>query len=294
MSTSGNTPLSSITKWEGTRLAGSSNFMQWQNHILAVSVCCEVHYLIEDVDVPNSSTVSRRRGPGTAITSTLTEEEKKAAKASAATEAATKLKHMRWLWALLFNSLEPAVTSRLSLAARSPVDHDAVLLWKELHERYDRTKGIRAAQLQHELLTVRLQPGGNVEHHFNKMRDLYNRIIISGQKFDDQQLALAMGTSVADLTEYGILVGVVLRTPGVTSDFVEEEITQEWIRLGRPGKDNDPNEVHPSGDRGLAAKSKQSQKTSKTDRPPRKFHCSEHPSANSSLLQGITVMPRCP
>jgi hypothetical protein len=127
----------------------------------------------------------------------------------------------------MFGSLDPAVISRLSRDAGDPITVDVALLWRELHERYDRTKGIRAAQLQQELLTIRLSPGGNVEHHFNKMRDLYNHILIVGQTFTDQQLALAMATSVRDVTEYGILVGVVLRTPGVTSDVVEEEIAHE-------------------------------------------------------------------
>jgi hypothetical protein len=172
MSTTSTTPLTSIAKWEGPRLAGSANFSVWRQYIISLTVGAEVHYIIQDVDVPNSSAVSKRRD-------TKTDIEKAEEQVAKAADEKERLKHTRWLWALLFNSLEPSVAMRLSSAASDPVDANAVTMWKELHERYDRTKGIRAAQLQQELLTMRLKPGGNVEHHFHRMRDVYNRIIVS-------------------------------------------------------------------------------------------------------------------
>lgn len=274
---SGIASLAPVTKWEGPRLTGGSNFTEWQQYILAVSVTAEVHYLIADVDAPNSSAVSRRRDDPPTDPASMSEEDRR--------PSVLRTKHKRWLWGLLFNSLAPAVASRLSLAARDPVDHNAVLLWKELHERYDRTRGIRAAQLQHELLTMKLKPNANVEHHFNKMHDLYNRMIISGYKFDDEQLAFAMASSLP--TEYSVLTGVILRAPNLTAEMVQEEITSEWIRLGMPGKDDDEKDTAPSDDKGLVAKAKSTKKPKE-----KKFHCTKHPSSNSHDSKDCYILKR--
>jgi hypothetical protein len=58
------------------------------------------------------------------------------------------------------------------------------------------------------------------------------------------------------------------------------------------GKDDDPNQSSPSDDKGLTAKADQSQKSSKTNRPPRKFNCSEHPSANSHVSKDCHVLKK--
>lgn len=290
MAATGTTPLASITKWDGPKLVGNQNFAEWQQYIISVCVAADVYHHVEHVEVPNSSAVSRRKDTVPAPPpdpSKETPEETKARIAAKETKSDNDAKQKRWMWGLLYNSLHTSVASRLSAEASNPTTHDPVALWEELHKRYDRTKGIRAAQLQAQLTSMRLKPNGNVEHHFNNMRDIYNRMILSGQTFSDVQLAYAMITSLPE--EYSVLAGVVARAPNISSDYVQEEITAEWERLGMPGKDDDLNDASSSGDKGLLAKSKTS---SKSQRPPRKFKCTEHPSANSHDTKDCYVLQR--
>lgn len=129
-----------------------------------------------------------------------------------------------------------------------------------------------------------LKQDGNVQNHFNQMRIYYNRLLVSGQTYSDEEFASTMLESLP--RQYSILAGVVYQSRDLTSDMVEEAITTEWERLGMPGKDEE--ELAPD-EHGLFAKAKT---TSNKNAPRKKFHCTEHPSANSHDTKDCFMLKR--
>ncbi|KAJ9115993.1 hypothetical protein QFC24_006834 [Naganishia onofrii] len=79
---------------------------------------------------------------------------------------------------------------------------------------------------------MKLEAGGDVQPH--KMLELYERLAIAGEAPSDRTLMYAMIKSLPE--RYGFLAGVVLRNKFLTSNDVYLEFTQEWERIGSPGR----------------------------------------------------------
>jgi hypothetical protein len=124
------------------------------------------------------------------------------------------------------------------------------------------------------------------------MRDMYTSLNVAGQEIKDKFFASLLLSSLPQ-SQYGILSGVIARDPNLSSEEVSAELIAEWERIGSPGKDDKPGEESASDEHGLIAKThKAKNASSKTQRPPRKFHCTEHPSANSHDTKDCNVLKK--
>jgi hypothetical protein len=302
--------LSSIMKWEGPKLTGSDNFAEWKQYIEAVSVSMDIYYLVEQEEVPHTTAVSRRRvivtppsptapaatttiNASTASTSGTPAQALANVNETARLEAAAlHNKHQRRFWGLLFNSLHINIVKQLSADARNPSTFDAIKLWRELHQKFDKVQGMKAITLLGKLTSARMKTDGNMENHLNSMRELYTSLTVSGQEISDKFFASLILNSLPQ-DQYGILSGVIARDSNLSSEDVCAEMTAEWERMGMPGKDDKPGDESALDEHGLYARTDKSKNvSSKTRRPQRKYHCTEHPSANSHDTKDCNVLKK--
>jgi hypothetical protein len=282
-------------KWEGPKLTGNDNFAGRKQCIEAISVSMAIHYLVEQEEVPHTTAVSRRCVPlplrlrlavsaGTTTTPIAPSAAEQAtanvtntAAETARLEAlALRTKSQRRFWGLLSNSLHINMVKQISAEARNPSTLDVVKLWRELHQKFDKVQGIKAITLLGKLTSVRMKSDGNMENHLNSMRQLYTDLTISGQEISDKFFVSLILNSLPQ-DQHGILSGVVARDPDLWPEDVCAEMMAEWEKAGMTGKDDKPGEQSASDEYGLFAMTNKSKNiSSKIQRPPRKFHCSEH------------------
>jgi hypothetical protein len=249
-------------------LKGSDTFAVFKRKAEALLVSYGRYYIVQDVNVPLTSTSVRRVH----------------VVAPPVANYPYRNEDRRDVWGFLYQALDDGIIANFTPEALDPIAADAAMLWKEMHEKFDRTDIQSAGEAHGKLWSTKLKEGGDAQKHINEMQGFYNKLTIAGNPPSDTTYATALLLSLPH--QYETLKSNKFADPYVTSHGVKNAIVTEWERLGYPGRNGE------KGDSEDAKAFFSKPEAKGKERDVRKKYCTEHPNASTHDTKDCFALKR--
>jgi hypothetical protein len=193
-------------------LKGFENFSDWKGNAEALIVSHKRFYVLQEVNVPLTST-SVRRIPVDPLQALIPRPYREDDRED--------------VWSFLRRCIHSSISGNFSWEAMDPTTADAAGLWKEMHERFDTADIQTAGRYSGKLWKTQMMEDGNAQDHINRFMKYFNVLTKAIRPPKDEDFATALLLSLP-VSQYGTLRTIKLSDPNINSRNVKASILAEW------------------------------------------------------------------